>query len=197
MSYILTPATLLARRRRAGCRLALGFLIASMPAFGQPPSHEPPAAQEPITPVPLVPIPDPCRLALGDKLFHDTRLSRDNARSCASCHDTRTNGATANSHDLTPDGRSIALNTPTIFNAALSFRLNWEGNVRTSEEHTERILLNPDIMARSPEEVLSKLRADPKIVRQFQEAYGREPDRPGLLDACDLRTVTPDARQPF
>jgi cytochrome c peroxidase len=75
--------------------------------------------------------------------------------------------------------------------------LNWEGNVRTSEEHTERILLNPDIMARSPEEVLNKLRADPKIVRQFQEAYGREPDRPALLDAIAIyeqSLLTPDSR---
>jgi cytochrome c peroxidase len=109
----------------------------------------------------------------------------------------RTNGASAKSHDLTPDGRPIALNTPTVFNAALSFRLNWEGNIRTSEEQTERILLNPDLMATSPEEVLSKLRADPDIARQFQEAYGREPDRPGLLDAIatyERSLLTPDSR---
>src|SRR5262249_5982920 len=152
---------------------------------------------EPITPVPAAPAQDPRRVALGERLFQDVRLSRDNTRSCWSCHDIRTNGASANAHDPTPQGRPIALNTLTVFNAALSFRLNWEGNFRTLAREAERTLGNPDIMGSSPAEVVAKLRADPDMVRQFREAYGRGPDADALLDAIaayERSLVTPGSR---
>jgi cytochrome c peroxidase len=144
-----------------------------------------------------MPAQDTRRLELGERLFSDQRLSHDNIRSCRSCHDTRTNGASANTHDVTPEGRPLALNTPTIFNVALNFRLNWEGNFRSLERHAERTLRNPAVMASSADEVVSKLRADPEAVRQFRDAYGREPDVTALLDAIatyERSLVTPGSR---
>jgi cytochrome c peroxidase len=38
-------------------------------------------------------------------------------------------------------------------------------------------------MASSLEEVASKLRADPEMVKQFREAYGQEPNAAAILDA--------------
>jgi cytochrome c peroxidase len=52
-------------------------------------------------------------------------------------------------------------------------------------------------MASSAEEVVSKLRADPEAVRQFRDAYGREPDVAALLDAIatyERSLVTPGSR---
>jgi cytochrome c peroxidase len=130
-----------------------------------------------------MPAQDPRRLALGERLFNDRRLSHNNEHSCSSCHDIQTNGASGNAHDVTPEGRPIALNTPTVFNAALSFRLNWAGSFRSLEQQAEQALGNPAIMASSADEVVSKLRADPEAVRQFRDAYGRDPDVTTLLDA--------------
>jgi cytochrome c peroxidase len=171
--------------------------LAEPAATQSPTAPEPRAEQEPITPIPAPPVQDPRRLALGEQLFHDTRLSGDNARSCASCHDVRSNGASNNPHDPTPEGQPLPLNTPTVFNAALSFRLNWEGSVRDLADQTERILVNPGLMATSVDAVLAKLRADPKVVRQFREAYDREPDRAALLDAIatyERSLLTPGGR---
>jgi cytochrome c peroxidase len=98
---------------------------------------------------------------------------------------------------LTPEGRPFPLNTPTIFNAALNFRLNWAGNFRSLESQAERALSNPGIMASSADEVVRKLRADPETVRQFRDAYGREPDVAALLDAIAIyerSLVTPGSR---
>jgi cytochrome c peroxidase len=98
---------------------------------------------------------------------------------------------------LTPKGRPFPLNTPTIFNAALNFRLNWAGNFRSLESQAERALSNPGIMASSADEVVRKLRADPETVRQFRDAYGREPDVAALLDAIAIyerSLVTPGSR---
>jgi cytochrome c peroxidase len=109
----------------------------------------------------------------------------------------RTNGASTNVRDLAPGGRSFALNTPTVFNASLSFRLNWEGNIRSLEEHAELTLRNPAIMASSAEEAVKKLQADPDAVSQFREAYGREPDVAALVDAIaayERSLLTPGSR---
>jgi cytochrome c peroxidase len=140
---------------------------------------------------------DPGRLLLGERLFNDRRLSRDGTHSCSSCHDIGTNGASANAHDTTPEGRPLPLNTPTVFNAALNYRLNWAGSFRSLEEQARQTLRNPAIMASSADEVVGKLRADPQAVRQFRGAYGREPDVAGLLDAIasyERALVTPGSR---
>jgi cytochrome c peroxidase len=170
-------------RRIAWVLLALVCLNAASPTTAQSPTLQAHTGQEPITPIPAMPPQDPRRLALGERLFNDPRLSHDGTHSCSSCHDVRTNGASANAHDLTPEGLPLALNTPTIFNSGLNFRLNWEGNVRSFEDHAEHTLRNPAIMASSANEVVSKLRADAEAVRQFRDAYGGEPDVAALLDA--------------
>jgi cytochrome c peroxidase len=152
---------------------------------------------EPITPIVAVPVQNLKRLQLGERLFGDRRLSQDDTRSCASCHDLKTNGATANSREVTKNGQQLDLNTPTVFNAALSFRLSWEGKYRSLEEHTAGILTEGGIMAVSADVAIAKLQADPESVRQFRDAYGRDPDVAALLDALSVfqrSLLTPDSR---
>jgi cytochrome c peroxidase len=91
----------------------------------------------------------------------------------------------------------MAFNTPTVFNAALNFRLNWEGKFRSLEQGAEHSLRNPAIMASSADEVVSKLGADPEVVQQFRDAYGRVPDIAAVLDAIaayERSLVTPGSR---
>jgi cytochrome c peroxidase len=143
-----------------------------------------------------MPAQDPRRVLLGEKLFGDKRLSHDNTHSCSSCHDIGTNGASANTSDM-PEGQPMSLNTPTVFNASLNFRMNWEGNFRSLQEGAENSLRNPAIMASSADEVVRKLRSDPETVMQFRDVYGREPDIAAVLDAIatyERSLVTPDSR---
>jgi cytochrome c peroxidase len=187
---------------KADCRIAwvlvlLVLVEAASFAAAQSQVTQARAGQEPITPIPVMPAQYPRRVALGEQLFGDQRLSHNNTHSCRSCHDTRTNGASANAHDVSPGGEPLALNTPTIFNAALNFRLNWEGNCRTLEEQATNSIGNPAIMASSVEEVVGKLRADPETAKQFREAYGHEPGRDNLLDAIvtfERSLTTPGSR---
>jgi cytochrome c peroxidase len=84
-----------------------------------------------------------------------------------------------------------------VFNAALSFRLNWEGNFRTFEAEAEAVLDHGQILGTSVEKVLETLRADPETVHQFEEAYGHPPDRASLLDAIaayEQSLLTPGSR---
>lgn len=176
--------------------LLIACLNAASTAIAQSPVREAGPLQEPITPVTAPQPQDPRRLLLGERLFGDPRLSHGNTHSCLSCHDIGSNGASANADD-TPEGQSTALNTPTVFNAGLNFRLNWEGNIRSLEEGIERSLSNPAIMASSLDEAVHKLRADPQMVSQFREAYGREPNAASLLNAIatyERSLVTPGSR---
>jgi cytochrome c peroxidase len=152
---------------------------------------------EPITPIPAPARLDPRRVALGEQLFRDPRLSHDNTLSCGSCHDTSTNGASANAQDRRAHGLLLPFNTPTVFNAALNFRLNWEGNIRSLEREAEEGLRNPAIMASSPEEAVAKIRADAVMAQRFRDAYGRAPDLAALLNAIatyERSLLTPGSR---
>jgi cytochrome c peroxidase len=81
------------------------------------------------------------------------------------------------------DGSKLPFTILTVFNPALSFRLNWEGNFQTLEAQAQSSLENPANMATSVDEVLGKLNADAQVVKRFSETYGRPPDRTSLLDA--------------
>jgi cytochrome c peroxidase len=152
---------------------------------------------EPIAPIPTPADLDPLKLMLGEELFADPRLSHDQSYACTACHDLRTNGADNKKIGTGPQGQPLRFNTLTIFNAALSFRFNWDGRFRTLEEQAEGSLLSPRIMATSFAEVLPRLNADPKITSQFAKAYGRPPDRANVLDAIatyERSLLTPSSR---
>jgi cytochrome c peroxidase len=180
----------------------MALLLIASGAPAQAPVSRPSAApfsadQEPITPIPQPPVTDPSKLALGKRLFEDPRLSHDGTRACLSCHDTRTNGASGNRFDTAPNGSALPLNTNTVFNAALSFRLNWEGNFRTLEAQAEASLENPAIMGTSVDEIVTRLKSDRDTAHQFVIAYGHGPDRPSLLDAIatyEGSLLTPGSR---
>jgi cytochrome c peroxidase len=155
----------------------------------------PAAQQEPIVPIPERPPLDPEKMALGELLFNDVRLSGKGTRSCASCHDLQTNGAV-------PPGSKQAevhglFDTVSVFNAALNFRLTWLGNVRTLEAQAEGSLQNPQIMGADIEAVLDRLKADRVITGRFWAAYGRPPDRENVLNALatfERSLLTPGSR---
>jgi cytochrome c peroxidase len=118
-------------------------------------------------------------------------------RSCSSCHDLGTNGASTKAHDVGRDGSSLPLNTLTVFNATLNFRYGWEGKFRTPDAHNTASLEDPQIMGSSISEIAHKLNADPAINREFSAAYGRGPDTENILNAIasfERSLVTPGSR---
>ncbi len=176
------------------CAVLAGVVSARAPPHPTLASQEEVAAdQEPITPIPQPPAADPLKLALGEHLFNDKRLSADGTLSCSPCHDVRTNGAQASAAHERPH----PFDTLTVFNAALNFRLNWEGNFRSLDAQAKSSLENPVNLRTSVDEVVRKLNADPDVVRDFRAAYGRPPERDNFLDALvtfERSLLTPDSR---
>jgi cytochrome c peroxidase len=139
---------------------------------------------------------DPRRVALGERLFQDPILSSDNARACATCHVLSAGGDDGQALAAGRRG-PLAFNTPTVFNAALSFRLNWRGNFRTLEEQAEAVLLDPDLMAMRWTELIGRLSADASYRGAFAATYGGAPSREAVLDALatfERSLLTPGAR---
>jgi len=156
-----------------------------------------PPSQEPITPLPDPPAADPLKVALGERLFEDPRLSRDGTRACVSCHDTTSNGADGIRRDRALDGSELPFNTNTVFNAALSFRYNWQGNFRTLEAQAAASLESDGIMGLKVGDAVKRLAADAAMAKAFNEAYGEPPGPANLLDAIatyERSLLTPGSR---
>jgi cytochrome c peroxidase len=177
---------------------SLSVLLSGAPAAVAPPPSDmlrvQAAGEEPITPIPAAPTADPQKLALGERLFNDPRLSAAGDVACSSCHDLRTNGADGTEHRAEKDATGTKFNILTVFNSALSFRLTWRGRFHDLAEQAEASI---ESMHSNLAEVAQRLDADPETVSQFRVAYGRDPDRDSILDAIatfERSLLTPDSR---
>lgn len=187
----------LARWRAA---IAVAFVLSAACALAQVPtvvsSRDLPARREPITPIPSPPAADPAKVALGERLFADPRLSRDQTTSCLSCHDVRSNGANEQRLGPASVGSVATFNAPTVFNAALNFRLDWNGGHLTLEDQARSALRDPASMDERIEDDVRVLANDKGIDREFRAAYGHGPDRDSLVDAIvtyERSLLTPDS----
>ncbi len=114
---------------------------------------------------------DPAKAALGDKLFHDTRLSKDNTVSCASCHDLAKGGTDQSQFATGVGGQKGDINSPTVFNAAFNFKQFWDGRAADLQEQADGPVNNPIEMASNWQEVTEKLNQDQEFTQAFLAAY--------------------------
>ena len=152
---------------------------------------------EPIVPLPLNLDFDPDRATLGERLFYDQRLSHDGSLACVSCHNLAEGGDDGLPLPGRAEGRSGEVNTPTIFNSVLSFRLGWRGAYRRLADQIDADIRDPRLMNTSWDEVLGKLRADSGYLAAFERTYGDDITRQSVLDALSAfhrSLITPNAR---
>lgn len=130
-------------------------------------------------PEPAVPADNPmsaAKVALGEILFADPRLSITGQYSCQSCHAparaftdglTRSRGAT---------GEALPLNAPTLFNVAYNASLGWrDPDLRTLEQQMRGPLFNEHPrelgLAGRERELERELMADAVLSRSFAAAF--------------------------
>jgi cytochrome c peroxidase len=127
--------------------------------------------QEPLTPIPPPVVEDPLQTQLGERLFHDPRLSHDNRQSCATCHPLDHGGMDGWPRAMALDGQLRLRNTPTIFNVGLNFWFNWDGGTHSLEAHAEQLLRNPAVMNTTWPELHNKLAREAHYISAFRAAY--------------------------
>lgn len=153
------------------------------------------AINEPIQPIPRNIQLDQRKVALGERLFGDHRLSHDNSTACTSCHLLNSGGTDNKPHSVKVDGNSTAVNTLTVFNAVFNFKLNWTGEFSTFEDQIDRVLkVN---MGSNWPEVISKLKGDPNYVSDFHKLYPEGIQAHTIKDALvayEHSLTTPNSR---
>lgn len=129
-------------------------------------------SREPISPLPASLKVNPRKVALGRKLFHDKRLSRDGTISCASCHDLRAGGDDGRVVSVGVGGALGGINAPTVFNSRLNFVQFWDGRAATLEEQIDGPIAHPREMGMTWPSVIARLRDEPDYVNSFDSLYG-------------------------
>ena len=148
--------------RRTSLAAALA-LAAAGAAWGQ--------GTEPIRPIPLDLRLDARKVALGERLFNDKRLSGDNSIACASCHGLDRGGADGRISALGIGGAVGPINTPTVLNSGFNFRQFWDGRAASLEEQAAGPVHNPKEMGSNWAQVLGKLSQDKALVAAFVASY--------------------------
>lgn len=112
-------------------------------------------------------------IALGKKLFHDSRLAKFNDVNCGSCHQQHA-AFTQFDHDLGhgTSHQHTTRNVPGIFNMVWQPIMQWDGSVPGLAEQPLACLSAPEKMAETPASVAGKLSNDTAYERLVSEAFG-------------------------
>lgn len=155
-----------------------------------------PFKNEAIQPLPDPPTLDPAKVALGNTLFHDKRLSKDDSLACAGCHDMQKGGTDQKKFSEGVDQKLGDINAPTVFNAGFQFKQFWDGRAATLEEQADGPVNNPVEMASNWPEAIEKLQQDTAFTQAFQAVYPQGYSKDTITEAIALfeRTLVTPSR---
>lgn len=150
---------------------------------------------------PIGPLPHPQQLRmderkvkLGEKLFRDPRLSKDNTLSCVSCHSFDKGGADGRRFSVGFRGQQNATNAPTVFNSGFNFRQLWNGRAASLEAQIDGVIQNNKVLATTWPEIVSKLSQENELVQEFKSIYPDGIQAKNVMDAIatfERSLVTP------
>ncbi|EDM45520.1 cytochrome C peroxidase [unidentified eubacterium SCB49] len=112
-------------------------------------------------------------IALGKRLFYDTRLSLDNSISCASCHKPQEGFSDNNAVSLGVDGTPGTRNSMPLANLAFNYfgNFNWDGSATTLEEQHEIPITSSIEMHNTFADITTMISADASYPLQFEQAF--------------------------
>ena len=126
----------------------------------------------------------PGKIALGQKLFFDGRLSADGTVACASCHNPDRAFADGRPTSIGIHGRAGQRNAPTVLNALYNQTQFWDGRAKTLEEQAALPIVNPVEMGQpSLEAAVARIGAIAEYQQAFRQVFGRPPNGPDLVRA--------------
>src|SRR5687768_18608467 len=85
--------------------------------------------------------PTPEKVALGEKLFNDKRLSADDTVSCATCHEPAKGFVDGKALSTGIKGQQVTRNSPTVLNALFNASQFWDGRAGTLEDQAKLPIL--------------------------------------------------------
>lgn len=126
----------------------------------------------------------PEKIALGQKLFFDGRLSADGTVACATCHDPARAFTDGRPTSVGINGRTGQRNAPTVLNALYNKAQFWDGRAQTLEEQAALPIVNSDEMGHaSLDAAIAKIAGIEEYRQAFQKTFGRPVNGPDLQRA--------------
>lgn len=113
----------------------------------------------------------PEKVALGARLFADTRLSGRNDRSCASCHQPERAFTDGRRRARGISGAQLRRNTPSLWNLAWGKSYFWDGRAPSLEAQVQMPIETADEMGGDWPTILRRLEEDADTAGQFRGAF--------------------------
>ena len=123
------------------------------------------------------------KLELGKQLYFDGRLSKNNAISCAFCHNPGTGFADSRQTSIGVGGGVGGRQSPTVYNTGFNQVQFWDGRARSLEEQAIGPIHNPVEMAETHEHVVTKLGKIKGYQQQFRAVFGTDVNLQGIAEA--------------
>ncbi|MDX2190453.1 MAG: cytochrome c peroxidase [Bacteroidota bacterium] len=127
--------------------------------------------------------PTQARIDLGEKLFFDPILSRDNSVSCASCHLPDRFFTDNLTVSIGIEGRKVERNSPTLINVAFQKSMFWDGGNPTLEQQVLAPIDNHNEFDFDVNEIVKRLQKHKDYSTLFQMAYKQAPSVYALVRA--------------
>jgi cytochrome c peroxidase len=124
------------------------------------------------------------KIALGQKLFFDGRLSVDGTVACSTCHDPARAFTDGRPTSMGVQGRIGQRNAPTILNALFNKTQFWDGRAQTLEEQAALPIVSSVEMGQpSLDAAVTRIAAIDEYQKAFQRIFGRPANGPDLVRA--------------
>ncbi len=123
------------------------------------------------------------QIHLGQLLFFEGRLSKDQTVGCVTCHLPGLAFTDGLAKSIGVEGREAARNSPTLFNLSDHSVFMFDGVVPSLEVQALSPISDHNEMDSSIKLIIDRLKDDPVFKRQFNKAYKRPMDPKGLTSA--------------
>jgi cytochrome c peroxidase len=124
------------------------------------------------------------KIALGQKLFFDPRLSADRTVACSNCHDPKQAFTDGRPVSIGIEGHLGQRNAPTILNALYNKTQFWDGRVTTLEQQAAQPIVNPSEMGQpSLDAAVAGIASIAEYDSAFRSVFGPPPNGPDLVRA--------------
>lgn len=158
----------------------------------------PEMANEPLQPLPKNLKVNAAKVAIGQKLFNDKRLSADDTLACSGCHFANKAG-TDNSRFAEGIRKQYGdINAPTTYNAVFNMRQFWDGRAANLQEQAGGPPLNPiEMGSKNWDQIITKLAKDEPLTAEMKAVYREGWTEKNITDAIaeyEKTLITPNSR---
>lgn len=115
------------------------------------------------------------KILLGKQLYFDTRLSKDNTISCATCHSPKMGWSDAGPTSKGIAGQHGGRRSPPVSNSAYNPLQFWDGRAASLEEQSKGPIQNPVEMGNTHAVMIRTVGDIPGYVEEFKEVFGTGP----------------------